>query len=167
LLSARASIARLIYSVYHEGGIGLTESGGMSVRGSLVMLAALMVGLPLGAFTFKANQLKNENPFRNLQLYSIQRGDVQVEVTAIGKIEADQVVRLSFSTPGRVMQVLVNPGDEVLTGDLLAQQDDQAQQIAYDQAQLAVQTADLQRQQLAAGPDDGDIRIAQANLNSA
>src|SRR5262245_4346672 len=129
----------------------------MSVRGSLVMLSALMVGLPLGVFAFRANQLKNENPYRNLQLYSVQRGDVQVEVTAIGKIEAEQVVRLSFTAPGRVTRVLVNPGDEVLTGDLLVQQDDQAQQIAYDQAQLAVQTAELQRQQLLARPDEGDI----------
>ena len=134
----------------------------MSVRGSLALMSALMVGLPLGVFAVRANQLKNENPYRNLQLVSVQGGDVQVEVTAIGKIEADQVVRLSFNAPGRVTQVLVNPGDEALTGDLLVQQEDEAQQIAYHQAQLAVQTADLQRQQLAAGPDVGDIRIAQA-----
>ncbi len=52
-------------------------------------------------------------------------------------------------------------------GDVLAKQQDDVQQIALQQAQLALQAAQLQKDKLLAGPDEAQIAVAQANIDSA
>ncbi len=103
----------------------------------------------------------------NLQTYTVERGDVDSTVSAIGAVEAERSVRLSFSTPGRVVDLPVELGAVVHAGDLLARQADDAQRIAHDQADLALQLVQLQKDRLLAGPDEAQIAVAEANVASA
>lgn len=140
----------------------------MSAIRSLFVLLILVVASPVVFFTQQANQqAQSQAVNQNLQLHTIQRGDVQVVVTAIGAIEANEVVNLNFTSPGRVTDVYVQQGDVVLAGDPLAQQRNETQRIAYEQAELAVELARLRLQDLLQPVDEADVRIAQANLDSA
>lgn len=139
----------------------------MSVWRSLLILALLMLVLPAATFAFRSNQLRGGSPVRNWQFHTVGRGDVSVAVTAIGAIEAESAVRLNFAEPGRVAEVLVQPGDAVRAGDVLLHLADDNQRVAYAQALLSLQLAELQKQTLLEPPKDWEIRVAEANIASA
>jgi HlyD family secretion protein len=140
----------------------------MSVRRSLGVLFLVIVLLPLVVFTTQnrpSNQ-SNAEQLRNLQVYEVQRGTVALSVSAIGRIEADQSVELSFLAPGEVQEVLVERDDYVLAGDPLVRLDNTNQRIAYEQALLAVDQSELQLQDLLT-VDDSQIRLAEAAVDAA
>jgi HlyD family secretion protein len=139
----------------------------MSVRRSLIVLAFVTMLLPFVVFSARANQSRAASPTQNLQFYIVQKGNLEVAVNATGTIEAQADAKLSFTRSGRVVEILVNPGDYVKAGDLLARQVSDTEKIAVQQAQLSVQLAALQKQNLVKPPDDSSIKIAEANLNSA
>jgi HlyD family secretion protein len=139
----------------------------MSVRRSLFVLLVLSISLPLLVFTVRANQNGGGSlELDNIQLYRVSRGDLEVAVSAIGTIEPDEIVNLSFVVPGRVSEVFVQPGDYVLAGDVLVQLRNDTQRIAYEQATLALESAELQLEDLLT-PDANAIKIVEANVDSA
>lgn len=139
----------------------------MSVRRSLMFMLLLIVTLPAAVFNLRANPPQTAQPQRQLQEYTVVSGDIAVSVTAVGRIEPDQTVRLSFSTGGRVTALPFEAGDQVVAGDLLAEIENESQQIALAQAELGLMMAQMQKDRLLQGADAGQIRIAQANLDAA
>jgi HlyD family secretion protein len=139
----------------------------MSVRRSLILLALLTFSLPLVVFGLRAQQSEVESLTSNLQLYTVQHGDLDVVITLIGTVEAESIVHPGFTSAGRVAEVLVNPGDQVAAGDVLVRLANDSQRIAYERALLGLQMAELELQDLLSPVDDADIRIAEANINSA
>jgi RND family efflux transporter MFP subunit len=141
----------------------------MSIRRSLFVLTLITLVLPVVVLAQRASQTQISAAVQreNIQLHTVERGDVALVVNAIGSIEASEVAQLSLTTPGRIREVLVQEGDYVLAGDVLVQQVDDTQRIAYEQALLALDLANLQLQELLQPVDEEDIRIAEANVRSA
>ncbi|MEO8391900.1 MAG: efflux RND transporter periplasmic adaptor subunit [Chloroflexota bacterium] len=137
----------------------------MSVRRSLILLTLLTLILPAAVFAIRAN--RPTVTVSNLQTYTVARGDLDVSISAVGKVEADRSASLSFTVPGRIAGMIVQEGDLVTAGDVLAWQIDDAQKIACQQAQLSLQLTQLQKDKLLAGPDDSQLAVAQANIDSA
>lgn len=130
-------------------------------------MAVLTLALPFVIFSSRANQAQADAGSSNLQYYTVQRGALDVSITAIGTIESQSTADLSFVGAGRVVDVLVQPGDFVFAGDVLAHQASDAERIEVDRASLSLQLAELQKQDLLESADDADVRIAEANVNSA
>ncbi len=120
----------------------------MSIRRSLFVLTLVTLILPLAVFAQRANQpaasLTIES--ENIQLYTIEKGDVAVVVNAIGAVEANQVVQMNFVNPGLVREVLVEEGDYVLAGDVLAVITTPRATLAGGDTAQATQVAIAQRQ---------------------
>ncbi len=137
----------------------------MSLRRTLFLLTLLTLILPAAVFALRAS--RPQAPVSNLQRYTVERGDVDVAVSAVGQVDADRSAGLSFALPGRIVATLVEQGDTVVQGDVLARQADNAQQLALQQAQLALQLRQLQKDRLLAGPDEAQIAVVQANVSAA
>lgn len=139
----------------------------MSVRRSIIVLTLIVLVLPVAIFAASVSQPESAVPDRRLQTHTVASGSVELTVNAIGRVEADRVTRLSFTSPGRLVELTVQAGQAVSEGDLLARIADDLQVIAVQQAELGVEMAQLQRDRLLAGPDETQITIAQANIDAA
>ncbi len=141
----------------------------MSVRRSLLLLTLITFLLPVAVYSRQANQAETaqEAESANIQLHTVTFGDVAVEVNAIGSVEASEQVQLSMRNPGRIQDVFVQEGDYVMAGDVLVRQATDTQQINYEQVQLNLQLAQLELEDLQKPVDEEDIRVAEANVQSA
>ncbi len=140
----------------------------MSVRKSLFFLSLLLIGVPmLLLWRTQSPRASSENPLDNVQIYTVGRGDVEFVVSAVGQIEADQVVNLSLLTGGRVAEIFVSQGDFVAQDTPLLRLENETQRLAYEQAILELQKAELQYSQLLEPVDEDAIALAQANLDNA
>ncbi len=140
----------------------------MSVRRSLLVLTVLMFTIPAAVFAYQANQ--RTAAADNAVLYEthiVQRNSIEAVVSAIGTIEADQVITLSFLTQGRVAEVFVEMGTFVMAGDPLVRLESDSQNLALEQAVVARDRAQLALDELLAPVDEDDIRLAEANVDSA
>lgn len=130
-------------------------------------MALVTLLLPPALMMMYARSAGSTTASQSLQLYTVQPGDVEVVVTAIGAVEAVDVARLSFLSGGRVAEVLVSQGDYVEAGDPLVRLEDSTQRIAYEQALVSRDMALLQLDRLLEPVDESAVRVAEANVNSA
>jgi len=140
----------------------------MSVRRSVVLLVLITAALPIIAFGLRANQ--DEAAQANAPQYQtsiVTRGVVEEVVAAIGTVQADQTADLSFVVPGRITDIPVSVGQTVAAGEELIRQVDDLYRISYEQAQLALEIAEAQQADVLDGADEGEITIAQANIDAA
>jgi len=77
------------------------------------------------------------------QQVEVTRGDLSVVAAGNGKIEASKEARLTFGSAGKVAEILVEEGNEVKAGDVLARLDISALELAHAQSQVAVTQAEL------------------------
>jgi len=86
--------------------------------------------------------------FQPLEVATVQRGDLEVKISADGAIEMPAAVNLYFDTTmftppysGRIKAVYVQKGDTVRSGTILAKLDDTTQKLAVEAAQYALELA--------------------------
>jgi HlyD family secretion protein len=98
---------------------------------------------------------------------SVEHKSVAITITANGTVEGDQVVNLSPKTAGIIETLMVQEGDRVEKGQVVALMDDSDLQgeLLQAQGQLAQQQANLDR--LIAGNRPEDIAKAEAQLAEA
>ncbi len=95
-----------------------------------------------------------------------QRGTIRAAVSASGKIDPAAEVNLNFGAPGTVKDVLIDEGDTVKAGDVIAELDTADLQLAVKQAEQTVATQQLAYTQ-AISPTESDIQAAEAAIASA
>jgi len=81
------------------------------------------------------------------QLVEVVRSDLTISVSGSGNIEASREARLSFGSGGRIDRIHVEEGDEVSKGEVLAELDTDALELAKTQAEVALTQAQLARTQ--------------------
>jgi RND family efflux transporter MFP subunit len=103
------------------------------------------------------------------ELVEVVRGDLTVIVSGSGNITVSQDASLAFGTGGKVDMVYVEAGDQVSQGDLLAQLDTGALELALAQAELALSSAEYnldKSQRIYSQPDLTTARAAVTNARS-
>lgn len=88
-------------------------------------------------------------------------------ISALGSIEANMTVSPTFVMGGTISEILVQAGQTVQVGQILARLDTTNAQIAYDQARLNLENARINYDTLLEPASEDDLRIARANLASA
>lgn len=129
--------------------------------GILVVIGVLVAGF----FLFNRDQPSGVR--LNYALARPQRSPISATVNASGAIQPQQVIDLTFASSGLISEVLVQVGDQVAAGQMLAQLDTRDLELRVDQAaaQLAQAQASLDR--LRAGPSAAEVAAAEAQLAQA
>ncbi|HEX9900775.1 MAG TPA: efflux RND transporter periplasmic adaptor subunit, partial [Candidatus Methylomirabilis sp.] len=111
----------------------------------LLLLGVVLIG---GAGTVALLGRRGEVPVRTV---SLKRGDmlISVSATATGTVESEAEVNLRAEVPGRILRLLVDEGDRVTRGQVVAELDPQEveAQLGLARAELATARARLEEEQ--------------------
>lgn len=100
-----------------------------------------------------------------IQTATVRQGDLVIYASGSGVLVAGEKIELGFGTNGPVAEIHVQPGDQVMAGEVLAVQGEREQlEAAVAADELAVINA---QQSLDAIYEDADIATAQAQVNLA
>lgn len=130
-------------------------------------LAGLLLLIALGAVGLVLWRQKESNARQALldsQTAPVVRQDLAVKVTATGSIRPLTPVNISPKEPGRIIGILVDQGDRVKAGELLARMDDSNLQGELRRAEGNLAAAEANRQKMEAGSRPQEIRQARENL---
>jgi HlyD family secretion protein len=135
----------------------------------------ILVSLGAGAVWVYQNLIAAPTePQQDREEAVVMRGGLVAMVNTTGSILPERQTTLSFKNPGRVAEVLVKEGQFVHAGEVLARLETtdlvfavtQAQ-VAVNQAELSLASAQAQLLRVGRGPADYDIAAAQAAADSA
>jgi HlyD family secretion protein len=129
------------------------------VLGCSVALGALLVCGGVGWLI--AGTRVRANPSTNERIFTVERGDITVEVSESGAVEPVRVVEIKSRVPGRIETLLVDEGTIVEQGQLLARIDPREikQQVEQGSAQVESARASAQRARIAL-----EMEVKQARL---
>jgi HlyD family secretion protein len=97
----------------------------------------------------------------------VTTADLSVTVSGTGTLTSIREVVLSFETSGVVQEILVEAGQPVSAGDILARLDTTDLEAAVRDAEIALELQQMIYQSLIAPPRQEDIEVAQASLDAA
>ena len=97
----------------------------------------------------------------------VDRGDVATAVATTGSLEPAQTRTLSFAADGTVTVVKVRPGDQVKTGDVLAEIDATDAQERVDDARDALDEAEEALDEAEEAADGGSCAVALTGAGQA
>jgi len=138
------------------------------VARTLIIAVILAVLVPVGVFFSQqgAVQQQQQEEFNSIQVYRVTTGDVRTAVEASGEVETDNEVSMSFESSGRIAELLVEEGDYVLEGSILAVLENDMQRLAYQQTVLNLNRAEL-TQYDTINIDEDELEVASENLRAA
>jgi len=87
-------------------------------RSAVIVLAIV---LPMGAFAVLREP--SHSPLAEFEVAPVSRGRIEETVTALGKLQPRRYVDIGAQVSGQLVHLLVQPGQEVKAGDLLAEID--------------------------------------------
>lgn len=132
-------------------------------RRVLIGLGIVAVLIVLAALVFVFAQPRT--PPANIAV--VRRGDLSASVNATGKVQPKKSARLSLPLSGMVANIAKREGDNVNRGDVILslRADDATRRV--QQAELSLQSRQLDLARAKAAPSDADIDIARANVLKA
>ncbi len=132
--------------------------------GGVILLVLLVIGAGARLLLRRSDSGDSETPTATA---AVTRGHIEEIVSATGNVAAARQATLAFETSGPITEVLVEEGEYVEPGDVLARVDTTSleRQIARSRASLATARARLEQAQKP--PTAEDLASAQAVLDSA
>jgi len=136
---------------------------------SWMIIAVLVIAAGAVAAYYISNSRSGEaaEEEESLQTTIARQGDIIISATAAGTVIPATEIQLSFPTNGVLSELLVQVGDEVQAGDILARLDDSSAQQSLINAQLQLAQAAMKTDATATetGVSSDDISIEQARIN--
>ncbi len=141
------------------------------------LMALCLVAVVVTVFTGCGS--KNNSTQTPVQTATVKKGDLTVEITATGNLAMPDSVNLSFGASGKVQEVLVEMGDEVKKGQVLARLDTSTLEQSLIQAQINLKQAQYSLEKakeptttasgdrILSAPDPLDIEIKELQLELA
>ena len=135
----------------------------LSIAGLALLVLALIGGGAVALRQQGTTAAAEETPLTA----KVERGDIEEVVSATGNVAAERQATLTFASSGAIAEVLVEEGQEVEAGQVLARLDTSSLewQVARNQASLA--TARTRLEQAMEPANDEDLASARAALENA
>jgi HlyD family secretion protein len=132
----------------------------------LIILLALAGGggYAYYALVYKPGQQLSEPTIATTQ---VRQGDVVISVSGSGTLVPTSEVNLGFESSGYLEEVAVAVGDRVREGDVLARMETDDLEVAVIQADINVRLAQLDLDDVLAGPSETELADAEAAIQNA
>lgn len=133
------------------------------------LFLAITVMMTTAACGSASNQTASEEDAIAVQVITIKKEPLNAEYSFSGTLKPEVEARISFQTSGEIKQTLVEAGDQVKAGDVLAVVDDENAQLQLKQAQNGVAQAEGQLSAAKAGVEaaEAQAKAAKAQLDTA
>lgn len=133
----------------------------------VILAVTLVIGGAYVYFTAQTARAQSADTSSAVQTAPVRQGDILISATGAGTVIAATEVVAGFPSGGTLDSLLVQVGDQVAAGDLLAQLDDTAAQETLAQAELQLAQAVMRTDgtQTAAGVSYNDLLLEQARTN--
>ena len=140
-------------------------------RKTLVVSALVIVALAAGGVYFARHRSRGETAQRAVEALAqlampVPRGDIVRQIEASGAITGARQADLSFSASGKIKRILVEVGQYVEAGQVLAEMDSSQQELALLKAQTAYELAMISGTPNAQREAELDLQVARANLEN-
>ena len=137
--------------------------------GSLVLLTIFAIApmLPAPSVSAQSGAPVGSPDTVPVESTTVRADALRLTLSAIGRLETQEEVSLSFTSSATVVELLVEVGQPVYAGDVLARLDTTDAESALRNAQLGLTEAENAYANLVAPPRDVDVAVAQAALNVA
>ena len=133
----------------------------MNRRNILIALAVVLVGGALVA----ANLFFKKDPALVVTVETIKARDLESIVSASGKIQPKKLVNIAAETSGRVVDLAVDEGDTVKTGQFLLQIDPRSLRTRVDNTSASLQAAESSLEQMRQSIETTKLQLDQAQKN--
>lgn len=104
---------------------------------------------------------------KSVTTLSVANEERPVTMTYLGAVMPDDMKSYAFKSPGRIGEVLVEVGDKVVVGDVLAELDTTDLNFQMESATWQLATATAQYEEVLAGAADEEIRILEMSYSLA
>ncbi|KPJ57333.1 hypothetical protein AMJ49_01920 [Parcubacteria bacterium DG_74_2] len=125
----------------------------------IVIASLLLIGSVYQVF-FR----KKETPFT---LVEVSQGIVSQEISETGQIKKGEEIKLSFKNAGRIKEIYVEIGEEIKSGEKLAQLDDTSLLIDLQTSKSGLKLAQAKLDKLLTGPSSEEIKIAETQVTNS
>ena len=131
----------------------------------LIVIILLLSLVLIGSLSCSPAESSAQEPHQQL----LEQGDLTVTVSGSGNIEVANELKLTFSLVGKVDKIYVEEGDEVSEGEVLAELDTDALELALNEAQATLNQAQVtsNQAQIAVAQAQADVTQAQAGVTQA
>ncbi len=140
----------------------------------LKIIGIVMAGALIGLVVPLTGCSEPESEMSESQIVTVQLGDLTIDITAAGNLSLSRTEDLAFEMAGTVEEVMVEEGDSVEVGQLLAKLDTSEWdkeltnlEMALVQADINLRNAELALEQAEEPYSDEDIDSAEAAVDSA
>jgi HlyD family secretion protein len=133
--------------------------------GGLIVVALVLVAA--GVLFLRRQQFQSASAEDAAPTAVVARGSIEETVTATGNVVADQQASLTFASSGEIASVLVEKGQQVELGEVLARLDTASLEWQIARAQASLETAQARLEQAQQPASAEDLASAQAALASA
>ncbi|MDO8617543.1 MAG: efflux RND transporter periplasmic adaptor subunit [Candidatus Uhrbacteria bacterium] len=130
-----------------------------------IIAVLIFIGIAGGGFVWMRSK-NAEAPTRSI-LATIQRGTINVFVSASGVIVAKNQIDLKTNGSGMITRIPVTAGDSVRAGQVLISLDAKDAFISLKQAQAGLESARANYQKVLSGASGPDIEVSRAAVISA
>ncbi len=137
------------------------------MKKAITIAVILTVVLALGLLAYRAYAVRRSVPTAELETIHVERGTIVATVNATGSVAPKARVTLAFKSAGRVAEILVEEGERVEAGQILARLETADLELAVAQAEATLAMSEAQLEQIRKGPSAQDLAAAEASLASA
>lgn len=138
-----------------------------STRWLWAVLALAVAGAAGGWYYFDQYSAADEPAEPALQTARVRVGDIVITASGSGNLLPGRELDLGFPSGGLIAEILVEVGDQVAEGDVLARLDDADARAQVAQAEANLRLAELRVAELTRGVDPVALAAAEASLLSA
>jgi HlyD family secretion protein len=133
----------------------------MSRKNVLITIAVILVG----AAIVGANLYFRRDNGLSVTTETIRTRDLEAIVSASGKIQPKRLVNITAETTGRVVNLAVNEGDRVRTGQFLLQIDPKNLRSRVDNSEASLQVASASLEQMHQSVGTARVQLEQVRQN--